>query len=243
MHAPHHAHPSPCMHATMHAPHHACPPPPPHMPPAMQAPSPPGQNSWDTLLKILPCPNFIAGGKNTSYIVMMFLLRISRFEWYHHIHFLCWFVSLHEIYFLVFRFWTIQYQKNMLNVCFSTMNRIYSDFTSPFNSSGTWKGSIEKDWGFTFVAEIQRPVIDPGFSRWWGQSQRWNANPLSSQPNFPSQKLHENECKLTKRNVRSWRSLTSYGPMEVDTRFSAKGTKTALESQRWAIMPFFLSTA
>ena len=41
--------------ATMHAPpgYHACP-----------ACPPCGQNSWHTLLKILPCPNFVAGGKN-----------------------------------------------------------------------------------------------------------------------------------------------------------------------------------
>ena len=42
--------------------------PPPHTPPAMHAPPrlhmppPCGQNSWHTLLKILPCPNFVAGG-------------------------------------------------------------------------------------------------------------------------------------------------------------------------------------
>ena len=28
------------------------------------SPPPYGQNSWDTLLKILPCPNFVAGSKN-----------------------------------------------------------------------------------------------------------------------------------------------------------------------------------
>ena len=68
-HPPHHAHPLPCMPPAMytpamHAPCNACPlpcmspamhvplpcmPPPPHMPPR-------GQNSWHTLLKILPCP-------------------------------------------------------------------------------------------------------------------------------------------------------------------------------------------
>ena len=32
-------------------------------PPAMHAPPHCGQNSWHTLLKILPCPNFVAGGK------------------------------------------------------------------------------------------------------------------------------------------------------------------------------------
>ena len=159
---------------------------------------------------------------------MMFLLQISRFEWYHHIHFLCWFVSLHEIYFLVFRFWAIQYQKNMLNVCFSTMNRIYSDFTSPFNSSGTWKGSIEKDWGFTFVAEIQRPVIDPGFSRWWGQSQRWDANPLSSK-NFPPKPAWK-WMKIDRGGALFWHSFTSNAPLEVKTMFSSKDTKTAPES-------------
>ena len=45
MYTPYHAHPLPCMPPAMHAPH--C-----------------GQNSWHTLLKILPCPHFIAGGKN-----------------------------------------------------------------------------------------------------------------------------------------------------------------------------------
>ena len=70
------AHPPPCMH-----PCHACPPPPhiplPYMPPAMHTslpcmppatypPSPCGQNSWHSLLKILPCPNFVAGG---NYII------------------------------------------------------------------------------------------------------------------------------------------------------------------------------
>ena len=29
-----------------------------------QTPPPRGQNSWHTLLKILPCPNFVAGGNN-----------------------------------------------------------------------------------------------------------------------------------------------------------------------------------
>ena len=34
--------------------------------PSMQwgRPTPPGQNSWHTLLKILPCPNFVADGNN-----------------------------------------------------------------------------------------------------------------------------------------------------------------------------------
>ena len=60
---PHHTHPP-----VMHAPCHACPLP--CMPPAMHAPchtSPPSprrQNSWHTLLKILPYLNFVAGGKN-----------------------------------------------------------------------------------------------------------------------------------------------------------------------------------
>ena len=55
-------------HSICHAcqpPHHACPPPscmPPHH--ACPRPScmpPCGQNSWHTLMKILPCPNFVAG--------------------------------------------------------------------------------------------------------------------------------------------------------------------------------------
>ena len=37
---------------------HTCPGTPPHE-----------QNSWRTLLKILPCPNFVAGGKNGSWTV------------------------------------------------------------------------------------------------------------------------------------------------------------------------------
>ena len=32
-----------------------------------QTPSPREQNSWHTLLKILPCPNFFAGGKNIGH--------------------------------------------------------------------------------------------------------------------------------------------------------------------------------
>ena len=50
---------------------HACPlppPPPRHIPPTMhtplpRTPPPRGQNSWHMFLKILPCPNFVAGGK------------------------------------------------------------------------------------------------------------------------------------------------------------------------------------
>ena len=83
MHAPHHTHPPchacppPCTPPTMHAPlpcmppHHTlpchtCPPPhtlphATHAPPYHACPSP-GQNSWHRLLKILPCPNFVAGG-------------------------------------------------------------------------------------------------------------------------------------------------------------------------------------
>ena len=63
MHAPHHTHPLPgtpplpCMPMP---PCHTCPPathaPLPHMPPA----APPGQNSSHTLVKTLPCRNFIA---------------------------------------------------------------------------------------------------------------------------------------------------------------------------------------
>ena len=67
--------PLPGMSPAMQVPHHAGPTP--HMPPAMHKPpswSPPpamhtpssGQNSWHTLLKILPCPNFVAGSKNQS---------------------------------------------------------------------------------------------------------------------------------------------------------------------------------
>ena len=78
---PHHTW-SPTIHTplpAMHVPHHACPhhahplphmlPPAMHAPPLRTAPPPPamhaphcGQNSWHTL-KILPCPNFVAGGK------------------------------------------------------------------------------------------------------------------------------------------------------------------------------------
>ena len=37
--------------------------------PSMQWVRPPReQNSWHTLVKILPCPNFVAGGKNTLYL-------------------------------------------------------------------------------------------------------------------------------------------------------------------------------
>ena len=56
--------------------------------PSMQwgrPPPPCGQNSWHTLLKILPCPNFVAGGKNrtafaihhTSYLLIYFCLQGS----------------------------------------------------------------------------------------------------------------------------------------------------------------------
>ena len=76
-----HAHPLPCMPPAIHAPlpcmppRHACPhhththpwtPPATHTP-CHACPPPPGQNSWHTLLKILPCPNFIAGGNNQIY--------------------------------------------------------------------------------------------------------------------------------------------------------------------------------
>ena len=76
-----HTHPQPpCMPPTTHAPlpcmppYHACPHHAwPHMPPpTMHAPSPlpptmhtpHGQNSWHTLVKILPCRNFFGGGDN-----------------------------------------------------------------------------------------------------------------------------------------------------------------------------------
>ena len=94
MHAQHHAPPTmhtpptthaPAMHApTIHPPCHTCPPtihvPLPCTPPTTHAPchAPPchaclpcGQNSWHMLLKILPCPNFVAGGKNQK-----------RFKWW-----------------------------------------------------------------------------------------------------------------------------------------------------------------
>ena len=76
---PHHACP-PATHApTMHTPCHThyhppphMPPPQPHMPPlphmpptAMHTP-PRGQNSWHTRLKILPCPNIVAGGNKPA---------------------------------------------------------------------------------------------------------------------------------------------------------------------------------
>ena len=71
MHAPCHAHPLPCMppsmHAppAMHAPHHT------HTTLATHAPlpclPPCGQNSWHMLLKIIPCPNFVAGGNKYTH--------------------------------------------------------------------------------------------------------------------------------------------------------------------------------
>ena len=76
MHAPCHAHPLPCMppvmHTTpaMHTPHTnplQWMTPAMHIPPAMHAP-PCRQNSWHMLLKILPCPNFVAGGNKANEI-------------------------------------------------------------------------------------------------------------------------------------------------------------------------------
>ena len=83
----HHAHPPPCtsppctppaMHAcspATHAPHHAHPLP--HMPPCHACP--PGQNSWHTLLKILPFPNFVLGGKKDLPRVSQHASRLFRF--------------------------------------------------------------------------------------------------------------------------------------------------------------------
>ena len=51
--------PRPCM-----PPGHAC-------PPATHAPHPCGQNKWHTLLKILPCRNFVAGGNNTMLTIVV----------------------------------------------------------------------------------------------------------------------------------------------------------------------------
>ena len=75
---PHHARPLPCMHPPpctppgMHAPLPHMPPmhPPPHTPPPPCMPPlphmfPPVDRILDTLLKILPCPNSVAGGNNT----------------------------------------------------------------------------------------------------------------------------------------------------------------------------------
>ena len=45
--------------ATMHAPREQ-----PCTPPRATMHAPRGQNCWHTLLKILPCPNFVAGGKD-----------------------------------------------------------------------------------------------------------------------------------------------------------------------------------
>ena len=81
MHAPPPRHTqSPAMYAPPHpSPCHACPlphtPPTTHAPPTthpsshhahtLHHPCPScGQNSWHALLKILPCPNFVAGGNN-----------------------------------------------------------------------------------------------------------------------------------------------------------------------------------
>ena len=66
-HAPCRACPPPCTpHPATHAPHHTCPLPCtlPPITPLPCTPTPCGQNSWHTLLlKILPCTNFVAGGK------------------------------------------------------------------------------------------------------------------------------------------------------------------------------------
>ena len=64
MHAPCHAH-APTMHASpaMHTPRPCMPPPATHTL-LLHMPHPHGENSWHTLLKILPCPHFVAGGKN-----------------------------------------------------------------------------------------------------------------------------------------------------------------------------------
>ena len=78
MHAPHHAcHPchthSSAMYSLCHA-HPRAMHAPPATPPAMHAPyhAPPrGQNSWHTLLKILPCPDFLAG--SNGYVLVIYL--------------------------------------------------------------------------------------------------------------------------------------------------------------------------
>ena len=51
-----------CMPPTTHTPCHACTPP--CMPPCHACPHPCGQNSGHTLVKILPCRNFVAGSNN-----------------------------------------------------------------------------------------------------------------------------------------------------------------------------------
>ena len=63
------AHPLPCMHPVPCT--HPCNAQPlPCMPPCHAHTPHCGQNSWHTLLKILPCPNFVAGGNNSNcYIV------------------------------------------------------------------------------------------------------------------------------------------------------------------------------
>ena len=100
MHAPCHACP-PAMHAPLPRmpPCHACPPamhvslathtpchacstamyaPLPHThPPPCHAWSPCGQNSWHTLLKILPCPNFVAGGNKVPSQALHCMLNIK----------------------------------------------------------------------------------------------------------------------------------------------------------------------
>ena len=84
---PCHTCPLPCMPPAMHAPRHICPtchacPPATHatlpcMPPCHispchgcppKTPLPVGQNSPHTLLKYLPCPNFVAGGNKRHFL-------------------------------------------------------------------------------------------------------------------------------------------------------------------------------
>ena len=65
-----HAYPSPRQQPRMPPPEQPRTPPQeqPRMPPPEQRRTPPcGQNCWHTLLKILPCPNFVAGGKKHIY--------------------------------------------------------------------------------------------------------------------------------------------------------------------------------
>ena len=92
IHAPCHTHtlprmtptthdPPTCMPPAMHTPCHACPlphmPPLPHTPPCHAHP-PTVDRILDMLLKILPCPNFVAGGKYTPMCFYLAILAKMR---------------------------------------------------------------------------------------------------------------------------------------------------------------------
>ena len=67
-HSPYHACPQSCMPPIMHAPHHSCPLP--CYPLCHASPPPRWQNSWHTLVKILPCHNFVAGGNEVTKVLV-----------------------------------------------------------------------------------------------------------------------------------------------------------------------------